>query len=114
MGTHDTVHILDGDKSFVLRPTCRAHAAYFRILRMLLCGAFGLENTATMYALIRERERPRVVPEAVISVGCMHNVLCERAHGLESALTSSYFGHKHVAYPWVGNFSFFVGARAFI
>jgi hypothetical protein len=81
---------------------------------MLLCSAFGFENAATMYALIRERERPRVVPEAVISVGCMHNVLCERAHGLESALTSSYFGHKHVAYPWVGNFSFFVGARAFI
>jgi hypothetical protein len=81
---------------------------------MLLCSVFGFENAATMYALIRERERPRVVPEAVISVGCMHNVLCERAHGLESALTSSYFRHKHVAYPWVGNFSFFVGARAFI
>jgi hypothetical protein len=114
VGTHDTVHILDGDKSFVLRPTCRAHATYFRILRMLLCSAFGLENTATMYALIRERERPRVVPEAVISVCSMHNVLCERAHGFESALTSSYFGHNHVAYPWVGNFPFFVGARAFI
>ena len=91
--TNDTVQIFDRDESFILGPACRAHATYFRILRMLLCSVFGFENAATVYALIRERERPGVVSETVISVSSMHNVLCERAHGLKSALASSYFRH---------------------
>jgi hypothetical protein len=60
---------------------------------MLLCSVSGFENAATVYALIRERECPGIVSETVISVSSMHNVLCERAHGLKSALASSYFRH---------------------
>ena len=75
MGANDTVHVLDGDKSFVLGPTCRAHATHFRILRMLLCSVFGFENAATMYALICKGENPGVISEAVVSINSVYNVL---------------------------------------
>jgi hypothetical protein len=91
--TYDAVHVFDRDESFIHGPACRAHAICFRVLRMLLCSISGFENAATVYTLVRERECPGVVSEAVVSVNSMHNVLCERAHGLKSALASSYFRH---------------------
>ena len=91
--TYDAVHVFDRNESFIHGSACRAHAICFRVLRMLLCSISSFENAATMYTLVRERECPGVVSEAVVSVNSMHNVLCERAHGLKSALASPYFRH---------------------
>ena len=73
--TYDAVHVFDRDESFILGPACRAHATCFRVLRMLLCSVSGFENAATVYALVRERECPGVVSEAVVSISRVDNML---------------------------------------